>query len=329
MARSDLLLKLVKAGIIGDSTLFRKTVEAIAAEERAKQHNLLADKLMSTLVENQKFKSFSYSNGNNITNNIKELFWELIPEKKMSDLILNEKIKIVCNDLLEEHYRSDLLRSYGMEPRHRILLAGPPGNGKTSLAEALAESLSIPLFVVRYESLIGSYLGETSSRLKHIFEYSSSRRCVLFFDEFDTIGKERGDKHETGEIKRVVSSLLMQIDKLPSHVIIITASNHPELLDKAVWRRFQVKLFLPKPSEKEIEKLIRDTEKKLQKKFKFPVKMIASKLYGASFAEIQDFCDNITRKFILSYELGSSKEIVQKTLEEWEERFTLRDSDKD
>lgn len=109
-----------------------------------------------------------------------------------------------------------MLRSHGLEPRHRILLAGPPGNGKTSLAEAIAEALSIPLLAVRYEFVIGSFLGETARRLRRVFDFARTTPCVLFFDEFDVVGKERGDIHETGEIKRVVSSLLLQMDDLPS-----------------------------------------------------------------------------------------------------------------
>ena len=104
----------------------------------------------------------------------------------------------------------------GLEPRNKILLVGPPGNGKTSLAEAIATSLMIPLYVVKYESIIGAYLGETASKLSKLFEFAKTRQCVLFFDEFETLGKERGDQQETGEIKRVVSSLLLQIDALPS-----------------------------------------------------------------------------------------------------------------
>ena len=91
--------------------------------------------------------------------------------------------------------------------------------------------------MVRYETLIGSFLGETAMRLAQLCAQARGQRCLLFFDEFDVIGKERGDQHETGEIKRVVSSLLLQIDQLPSHVLVVTATNHSELLDRAVWRR--------------------------------------------------------------------------------------------
>ena len=147
------------------------------------------------------------------------LFYDVMPQRKMSDLILPDDVQQICLSLIQEQHRADLLRSYNLEPRNRVLLIGPPGNGKTTLAEAIAEALMVPLLVVRYESIVGTYLCETAIRLKRLFDYASTRKSVLFFDEFETLGKERGDLHETGEIKRVVSSLLMQIDKLPSHVM--------------------------------------------------------------------------------------------------------------
>jgi len=102
----------------------------------------------------------------------------------------------------------------------------------------------VPFVIARYDGLITSYLGETATRLRRLLEFAHTRQCVLFFDEFDTLGKERDDIHETGEIKRVVSSLLLHIDDLPAHVVVVCATNHPELLDRAVWRRFQLKLQL-------------------------------------------------------------------------------------
>src|SRR6185436_19787896 len=110
----------------------------------------------------------------------------------------------------------------------------------------LAGALIVPLYAVRYDGVVGSYLGETAQRLRRLFAFARTRQCVLFFDEFDTLGKERADEHETGEIKRVVSSLLLQIDDLPSHVVVVTATNHAEILDRAVWRRFQIRLNLPR-----------------------------------------------------------------------------------
>ena len=170
---------------------------------------------------------------------------------------------VLLTNLSEEQQRADLLRAHGLEPRHRVLLVGPPGTGKTTLAEAIAESAGVPLFVVRYETMIGSYLGETATRLKRLFDYARTTPCVLFFDEFDAIGKERGDIHETGEIKRVVTSLLMQVDDLPSYTIIAAATNHPELLDRASWRRFQLRLPLLLPDSRALTRYIQSFSERL------------------------------------------------------------------
>ena len=235
MARADLLCELIKYGLINDSVHFRKATEALCAEERSKQHTVLAAKIDELLKNSHK----SIAKDNVISPTItrggtseQSLFLEKTPRKRLDHLILPNNIKSICQDLITEQNRSDLLQSYGIEPRNKILLIGPPGNGKTSLAEAISEALMIPLLTVRYENIIGSYLGETASRLSRLFDYVKTRECVLFFDEFETLGKERGDTHETGEIKRVVSSLLMQIDALPSYVIVIAATNHDTLLDK-------------------------------------------------------------------------------------------------
>lgn len=257
MARADLLVNLVKYAIAGNRTMVKKVTEAIVAEERAKQHSVLADRLENamfhqTSIDNSTDNGIGYTNKSLLDSRAENLFIEIQPKKKISDLILSTDVVSMIEQLVTEHFRVDLLRSYGLEPRNKILLIGPPGNGKTSLAEGIAEALMIPLYVVKYESLVGSYLGETASRLKKLIDYVSTRNCIVFFDEFETLGKERGDTYETGEIKRVVSSLLLQIDNLPSHVIVIGATNHPELLDRAVWRRFQIKITLPIPTRNNI-----------------------------------------------------------------------------
>ena len=149
----------------------------------------------------------------------KNLFHEVQSERTLQSLVLPEKIREQIQDLAEEQHRSELLHAHNLRARNSILLAGPPGNGKTSLAEALAFELMRPLLIVRYDALIGSYLGETASRLRNAMDYAKNQRSVLFFDEFETLGKERGDTHETGEIKRVVSSLLTQLDNLPDYVV--------------------------------------------------------------------------------------------------------------
>src|SRR5580704_5756088 len=252
MARSELLVALVKAGTAGDKRGVRSAAEAIIAEEHAKQHKVLAERL-SKVIQTNGSGSQVVTAASDPSGRGRDFIAEITPRKRLEEIILPEASRRSVEQLIEEQQRADLLRAHGLEPRHRILLVGPPGTGKTSLAEAIAEAVAVPLFVVRYESMIGSYLGETAARLKRVFDYARITPCVLFFDEFDAIGKERGDTHETGEIKRVVTSLLMQIDELPSYTIVIAATNHAELLDRAVWRRFQLRLGFPAPDKKQIE----------------------------------------------------------------------------
>lgn len=323
MSRADLLVNLVKAGSQGDQQLFRTTVEAMAADERAKRHHQLANKLEENLrsaVARPKsaevVRTFDGGHGG--------LLFEVEPRRTLQSLFLESATQQACQELIEEQQRRDLLRSYGLEPRHRVLLSGPPGNGKTSVAEALATGLIVPLFVVRYEAVIGSFLGETSSRLKRLFDFVRTHQCVLFFDEFDTLGKERGDTHETGEIKRVVSSLLLQIDALPSHVVVITATNHAELLDRAVWRRFQLRLALPGPTEAQKVDWFSRFEETLGESLGVSAKTLAGRLEVSSFSELEQFSTDIHRCYVLSLPSANLKRIVGERLEQWQHRFTVR-----
>ena len=318
MARADLICELIKSGLIKDDVSFRKAAEAICAEERSKQHEILANKISELLNNNQYPNNLNTRNSpqiinspNNITN---QLFYEKVPNKRLDQLLLPGNVYNSCRDLIEEQTRIDLLRSYGLEPRNKVLLIGPPGNGKTSVAEGIAEALMVPLLTVRYESIIGAYLGETASRLSKLFEYAKTRQCVLFFDEFDTIGKERGDQQETGEIKRVVRTLLLQIDALPSYVVTIAATNHDALLDKAVWRRFQLNLEQPKPTRRNLEHWFSSFEKKMNFSFGLEPSTLAKKLYGKSYAEAEEFALSVYRKFILRSPTASSKAITNEQL---------------
>ncbi len=317
MARTDLLLALIKNSLSGNTLGVKKVVEAIIAEERLKQRKVIAEKLEELLKT--ELMNAIIQNGNKIfpEQKLNGIFYELTPKKKLSQLILSDSIRQICKEFIEEQHRADLLRSYNLEPRNRLLFIGPPGNGKTSLAEAIAESLIVPLIVVRYEGIVGAYLGETATRIKNLFEYVSSRNCVLFFDEFETLGKERGDVHETGEIKRVVSSLLLQIDKLPSYVIVIGATNHPELLDRAVWRRFQIRITLENPTLSDLIEFFKNFEQRHKIPLGYSPDVLAKKLEGLSFAEVEEFGLSILRQYVLGLPNSEMKEIISKNLKTW------------
>lgn len=185
----------------------------------------------------------------------------------------------------------------------------------------------VPLLVVRYESLIGSYLGETSMRLKKLLDYAKTQRCVLFFDEFETLGKERGDTHETGEIKRVVSSLLLQMDELPDYVVVVAASNHPELLDRAVWRRFQLRLEIKLPTRAQLTEFIDSLSAKTSTNFGLASETLAKHLLGLNFAEVEEFCLSVVRRAVLDQKTGNAKSITQTKLAQWRERLKPQSAD--
>ena len=319
MARSDLLVSLVQAGARGDTVQARTVAEQIIAEERRKRHEVLADRLTEAIgvgsdeSANGVFMGPVRQHGRFLT--------ELAPRKRLSDLFLTDSARRACEELIEEQHRAALLRAHSIEPRHRILLAGPPGNGKTSLAEALAEALITPFLIVRYEALIGSFLGETASRLKRVFDYARTTPCLLFFDEFDAVGKERGDLHETGEIKRVVSSLLMQVDELPSTTVVVAATNHGELLDRGVWRRFQVRLALNAPTQRDLATYIARFAESFEEPLGRTPATIAKRLGAVSYAEAEEFCRDLRRRSLLAMGETTLAQIAAETLKLWETRL--------
>lgn len=314
MARSDLVIDLVEAQRRGDTARFRVLVEAIIAEERSNQHHLVADRLSELITTSGSAELLTRDDN---ARQVADLVHEVIPRRRLASLQLAAAVATAAQEVVEEHHRSELLRSHGIEPRNRILLDGAPGNGKTSLAEALAAEIMVPFYVVRYEGVVSSFLGETASRLDHVFEFARTRRCVLFFDEFDTIAKERADTHETGEIKRVVSTLLLQIDRLPAHVIAVCATNHGELLDRAAWRRFQLRLSLNSPSRTEATVFLETLRARLGGELGFAPRTLADKLAGASYAELEEFAHDIRRRYVLSLPDGRLDEIVRSRLEQW------------
>lgn len=331
MARADLICELIKYGLLNDNINFRKAAEALCAEERAKQHTILANKIQDLLSIEKKQSIERNSSVNVVRGGMSEssLFWEKVPQKRMENLILPQTVKDICQGMIDEQLRAEVLQSYGLEPRNKALLIGPPGNGKTSLAEAIAEALMVPLLTVRYESIVGAYLGETASKLSKLFEIAKTRKCVLFFDEFETLGKERGDAHETGEIKRVVSSLLMQIDALPSYVVAIAATNHDTLLDKAAWRRFQVKIEIPKPTRNNLEMYFEHFQEEREFDFGILPSTLAKKTLGLSYAEAEELALEIYRQYVLNIPQDNPREITNQVLKLWQTQKMINKEQKE
>jgi len=212
--------------------------------------------------------------------------------------ILNNKVNIEIDNFIKERKMKDKLLKKGIEPTKSILLTGPPGVGKTYLANYLAGVLDLNLVSLNLATTISSYLGKTGKNIKNILDYSRKNSSILFLDEFDAIAKKRDDESDLGELKRIVNVLLKELDNWPSYSIIIAATNHPQILDKAIWRRFDLILDLDLPNDELKKQLLR---KYLPEDISDDnIDIIATFLNKISPADIEKFSQKIKRKSIIN-----------------------------
>lgn len=177
------------------------------------------------------------------------------PDGQPVHLILPPYTEQLLQEFLGSVRAFDALQARGIAVSNRLLIHGPPGTGKTTIARSVAEELQLPLVTTRSDTLVSSLLGQTSKNIRQVFDYASQAPCVLFLDEFDALAKDRSDSREIGELQRVVIALLQNMDALSSSTVLIAATNHPQLLDPAVWRRFPQKIQTELPGLAEREQL--------------------------------------------------------------------------
>lgn len=302
MSNTKQILAMLKSRMEGNDEQFYSIALQVAAAEARKGRRSTAEEIRGAVDEARSSKSRGPSVPISFAQPRGELE-SLIDFKetrlKLSDVVLNDRIDQQLTDLIRQQVKRDWLREHGKSPNRRVLFIGPPGSGKTMTAEALAGELRLPLFVIRLESLITRFMGETASKLRLVFEETLNRRGVYLFDEFDAIGGSRSASNDVAEMRRVLNSFL-QLMEQPNATdsILIGATNHPELLDPALLRRFDLISEFDMPSDDQIKALV----KKYLKPLKYPRlawKKIILSAQGLSQSEIARAAEDAVKTAIL------------------------------
>lgn len=222
------------------------------------------------------------------------------PEMKLNSIVLSESLGSKLRRVIQEYENLEKIRSFGLSPRRKLLAVGPPGTGKTMSASALAGELSLPLFTVRFEALLTRYMGETAAKLSQIFEHISKHRGVYLFDEFDSIGSMRTFTNDVGEIRRVLNSFLQMIESDRSDSLVVAATNHPALLDIALFRRFDDILEFEPPNAAQALELLQTKLALFDLAEDLDWEALSSVAAGLSFAEISRACEEAAKGVIIS-----------------------------
>ena len=262
MASSEQLKALIKSHISRDDGHFYSVAMQVAAHEAKLGHGKLAEELRdmidagkTRLSQDASGKLVPIAGALNSANKPRGELANLLtvthPANRLGDMVLDDLAAKQLARIIKEQRLLARIKEHGLSPRRKLLLVGPPGTGKTMTASALAGELGIPLFLVRLDSLITKFMGETAAKLRQVFDAIADLRGVYFFDEFDAIGSQRGTANDVGEIRRVLNSFLQMIEHDQSNSLIIAATNHPEVLDNALFRRFDdvVEYHLPTPAQ--------------------------------------------------------------------------------
>lgn len=288
MARGELMKKLLAS--YGREEEFRAVAEEIIGEEEKKNNRVLARSLRRSLdagpARSPRPKAlaplipFPEAAGD---------FVELVePTHNKQDIILSPENTRIFLGLLNESRAADTIRRRGLAVRSKLLFCGPPGCGKTLCAEIFASELGLPLYIVKLDRLISSYLGETATNVRKIFEFARKQPSVLFFDEFDALARARDEDGEHNELRRVVNSLLIFIDRIQPKGFVVAATNLDQSLDPAIWRRFDEVIWFDRPDTRMIARFLKMRFKNVAVSFE-PEAHLAE-LEGYSYAELERLC---------------------------------------
>jgi SpoVK/Ycf46/Vps4 family AAA+-type ATPase len=288
MARGELVKKLIAS--YGHDEAFRAIVEQIISEEERKNNHVLARSLRKTLdnIGSTTRQARGLSRLPAFPDEVNDFILRVKPARGSQDILLSPENTELFLGLVREFRQADRIRRYGLPVRSKLLFCGPPGTGKTLCAEVFANQLGLPLFHVRLDSLISSYLGETAKNIRKTFEFACKERCVLFFDKFDAIARSREEAGEHSELRRVVNSLLIFIEQIQPDGFVIAATNLDGHLDPAVWRRFDEIAWFDAPDTSMIGKYLARAFRNVRTSFE--PSEYTDQLQGYSYAELERVC---------------------------------------
>ena len=304
MATAEQMKSLVKAYADCNDEKFKTVVLQIAAHEARLGHDNLARELKKQIdrIGNKRANIVQLTS----TNPMLSLS---MPSHDLSELIVSEDITDKIQRILNEYRNRNKLISYGLTNRRKILIEGNPGTGKTLTASIIASELSLPLYTVQMDKLVTKFMGETSAKLRQVFDSIESNVGVYLFDEFDAIGADRSLDNEVGEMRRILNSFLQFIEQDGSESIIIAATNNQRLLDQALFRRFDDVLHYMLPAHMEIKRLLEYKIKSYDENFTIPKDVIKA-ADGLRHAEITRVCDDAIKNSILNDESITDKIII-------------------
>ena len=305
MASSDQLKALIKSHLSRDDGQFLSIAMQVAAHEAKLGHGKLAEELRE-MIDSAKARVGQDLSGKLVAigsaakprGELANLLTVCHPANQLGDMVLDDVASTQLQRVIREQRELARIKEHGLAPRRKLLLVGPPGTGKTMTAAALAGELGIPLFLVRLDSLITKFMGETASKLRQVFDAVADIRGVYFFDEFDAIGSQRGMANDVGEIRRVLNSFLQMIEQDTSNSVIIAATNHGEILDYALFRRFDDVVEYHLPSAAQATDLISSRLGRFVPK-PFRKDVLKTQVIGLSHAEICRAVDAAIKSAIL------------------------------
>ncbi|MBU8875502.1 ATP-binding protein [Reyranella sp. MMS21-HV4-11] len=288
MARAELMKKLFASR--GRDEEFRTVAEQIINEEERKNNRVLARSLRRSLDEgpSQPARPKALAPLIPFPEAAADFIERIEPTRNRQDIILSRENVRIFLGLLREFQSGDSIRRRGLPVRSKLLFCGPPGCGKTLCAELFASELGLPLFIVKLDRIISSYLGETATNIRKLFEFARTQPCVLFFDEFDALARARGEDGEHNELRRVVNSLLIFIDRVHPKGFVVAATNLDQALDPAIWRRFDEVVWFDRPDRPMITRFLRMRFKNVL--LEFDPHTHLSALDGYAYAELERLC---------------------------------------